>query len=228
MNISGFQKLTLLDYPGKIAAILFTSGCNFNCSYCQNSALINNFQNNSIKEEEILDYLKKRKKIIDGIVISGGEPTIQKNLKEFIKKIKSLNILVKLDTNGSNPEVLKELIDEKLIDYIAMDIKNDIDNYHEITKVLYDSSKIKKSIDIIKKTNIDHEFRTTVIKNYHNLIGLQKICKYIGKNEKYYLQNFKDSEGVLDKSLESYKDEELRLIYETLKKDYPLIMVRGL
>ncbi len=231
MNISGFQKLTLLDYPNNLACIIFTQGCNFKCPFCHNSPLISNneHEDSFINEEEILKYLDKRKSILDGVVISGGEPTTQKNLKPFIQKIKEKGLKVKLDTNGSNTKILKELIDNSLIDYVAMDIKNDKDNYSNtcgLNKV--NINNIKESIEILKSSNIDYEFRTTIIKEYHNIEFIKNILKLIGDNSKYYLQNFVDSENVIDKSIHGFSDEELRGIYLELNKEYKNVKIRGL
>lgn len=228
MNISGFQKLTLLDYPKKIACIIFTRGCNFRCPYCHNSDLIGNFGEEEIPEEEIFDYLSKRKNLIDGVVVSGGEPTLQPRLKEFIQKIKDLGLLVKLDTNGTNPKILKELIKDNLVDYVAMDIKSVFDDYEEVIGTKGNIENIKKSINILKNSQIEHEFRTTLVKNYHNLFKVEKICNYLGEKEIYYLQKFKMSEYVIDKSLQSFDNLELTLIYETLKEKYPNLMIRGI
>ena len=168
MKISGFQKLTLLDFPGKVSCIIFTQGCNFKCPYCQNSGLIGHENEYLIPEEEIFSYLKKRQGILDGIVISGGEPTVQKDLDQFMRKVKELGYQIKLDTNGSNPDLIKKLLDEELVDYVAMDIKNVLSEYKDVTGVKVLEEKIKKSIKILQKSNIDHEFRTTIIKNIHD------------------------------------------------------------
>lgn len=227
MIISGFQKLTLLDYPQKTAAIIFTGGCNFRCSYCQNSIFIG--KNYSvISENEIFEYLKKRQKVLDGVVISGGEPTIHKDLKDFIKKIKVLNFLVKLDTNGSNPEMIKELIAEHLVDYIAMDIKHLFNKYSDVIKIDTDIGRIKESIKIIKESNIEHEFRTTIIKNFHDIKTIMKLCEIVGKSDTYYLQNFEDSERVLDKKLIPFSKEELIDIQKKVNNKYSNVVVRGL
>lgn len=228
MNISGFQKLTLLDYPKKIACIIFTRGCNFRCPYCHNSDLIDNSGEEEISEEEIFDYLSKRKNLIDGVVVSGGEPTLQPRLKEFIQKIKDLGLLVKLDTNGTNPKILKELIKDNLVDYVAMDIKSVFDDYEEVIGTKGNIENIKKSINILKNSQIEHEFRTTLVKNYHDLFKVEKICSYLGEKEIYYLQKFKMSEYVIDKSLQSFDNSELTLIYGTLKEKYPNLMIRGI
>ena len=227
MKISGFQKLTLLDFPGKVSCIIFTQGCNFKCPYCQNSGLIGHENEYLIDEEEIFSYLKKRKGILDGIVISGGEPTVQKDLDQFMRKVKELGYLVKLDTNGSNPDLIKKLIEEELVDYIAMDIKNVLSEYKDVTGVKVLEEKIKKSIKILKNSNIDHEFRTTIIKNIHDIDKILKICSYV-KDEKMYLQNFEQSENVLDKDLESFSKEELINIEKQIKEKYPNVKVRGL
>ena len=227
MKISGFQKVTLLDYPNKIAAIIFTQGCNFNCSYCQNSDLIP-LKEGWFKEEEILEYLKKRRKVLDGLVISGGEPTIQKDLIPFIKKVKKLGLLVKLDTNGSNPKVLEELINNNLVDYVAMDIKCTFLNYHEVIKGNANIENIKKSIKLLKQSSVSHEFRTTIIKSFHDMSKILKICEYLGNKERIYLQNFEDSECVLDKSLISFTREELMNIQKNISGKFSNVYVRGL
>jgi len=228
MKISGFQKLTLLDYPGKVACIIFTQGCNFRCPYCQNSLLIPMDSDYLIDEEEVFSYLNKRKGVIDGLVISGGEPTLQKDLVKFIKRVKDMGFLVKLDTNGSNPKILQELIDNDLVDYIAMDIKYLLNDYKVVAGLKVIADKLDKSINIIKKSNISHEFRTVIIKNIHDVDIILKISNYIGKDEKYYLQNFEKSESVIDKTLESFSEEELINIERKVKKENSNIEIRGL
>ncbi len=228
MIISGFQKLTLLDYPNKLASIVFTQGCNFKCAYCQNSDLLSIKTEGLIDEKEIFDYLKKRKKVLDGVVITGGEPTIQPNLTLFIQRVKDLGLKVKLDTNGSNPEIIKKLLKEDLVDYIAMDIKTDFDKYGDIIKINWNMDNIKKSIKLIKESTIEHEFRTTINKNDHTIEDLRRICEYLGPDENYYIQNFEQSDYVLDKSLKSFSKDELIKIEKKLKKEFPNVKVRGL
>ena len=228
MIIGGFEKLTLLDFPGKLACIIFTQGCNFKCSYCQNSTLLGSNNQETIPEKEIFDYLEKRRKVLDGVVISGGEPTIQKGLLQFIKRVKEMRFLVKLDTNGSNPSIIQKLIDENLVDYIAMDIKNIFDKYSDVIKINTNMDNIKKSVELLKKSNIDHEFRTTIIKNFHSIDNILDICKYLGKNEILYIQNFEDSYGVVDKSLKSFTKEELIDIQNKINKKFANVKVRGL
>lgn len=228
MIISGFQKLTLLDYPNKLASIVFTQGCNFKCAYCQNSDLLGIKTEGIISEKEIFDYLEKRKKVLDGVVITGGEPTIQPNLTLFIQRVKDLGLKVKLDTNGSNPEIIKKLLKDDLVDYIAMDIKTDFDKYEDIIKINWNMETIKKSIKLIKESTIEHEFRTTINKNDHTLKDLKRICEYLGPDENYYIQNFEQSDYVIDKTLKSFSKEELLSIEKKLKKEFPNVKVRGL
>ncbi len=227
MNIAGVQKVTLLDYPGKVACEIFTQGCNFECPFCQNSSLIPITNTGEFSEEEIFEYLNLRKNILDGVVITGGEPTVQKDLKSFIKKIKDLGLLVKLDTNGGNPKVLQELIDEKLVDYVAMDIKNIFNKYNITSGKKINLDNIKKSIEILKASKIDYEFRTTIIKEMHSLDDIISICKLVG-NAKYYLQNFEDSENVIDHSLHGFSREELLFIDKYLKDLFPNVEIRAL
>ena len=227
MNIAGVQKVTLLDYPGKVACEIFTQGCNFECPFCQNSSLIPITNTGEFSEEEIFEYLVLRKKILDGVVITGGEPTVQKDLKEFIKKIKDLGLLVKLDTNGGNPKVLQELIDEDLVDYVAMDIKNIFNKYNITAGKKINLDNIKKSIEILKASKIDYEFRTTIIKEMHSLDDIVSICKLVG-DAKYYLQNFEDSENVIDHSLHGFSREELLFIDKYLKDVFPNVEIRAL
>lgn len=227
MNISGFEKLTLLDYPGKVACIVFTQGCNYKCKFCHNSSLISG-NNKKYLEQDIFKYLEKRKNILDGVVISGGEPTLCNDLRNFISKIKKIGLKVKLDTNGTNPKVLGELINNNLIDYIAMDIKNSFSCYEKIVDVKNPFiEQIKESIDLIRNSGLEHEFRTTIMKEHHDIESLKEICRYIGKNEKYYIQNFRLSDCVLDKSLTPFNNDELSNIQQILNKEFPNAQVRN-
>ena len=228
MKISGFQKLTLLDFPDKVACIIFTQGCNFKCSYCQNSVLISHKCYEPISEKEIFEYLNKRKKVLDGVVISGGEPTVQKDLYEFVSKIKNMGFSVKLDTNGNNPIILKKLLDDNLLDYVAMDIKNIFSEYKKVTKIPVNIDNIKESIKILCKSNINHEFRTTIIKNIHSIEKILEICSYFDKKEKIYIQNFEQSENVIDKKLVSFTKEELTELNNKIKERYPNVKFRDL
>lgn len=227
MKIAGFQKLTLLDYPSKVACIIFTQGCNYKCPYCQNSGLIEHENEELINEEEIFAYLNKRKGVIDGIVISGGEPTIQKDLKTFMKRVKDMGLLIKLDTNGSNPNLVEEVINEGLVDYIAMDIKNVLELYKDVTDVKPNIVNLKRSIELIKNSPIEHEFRTTIIKNIHDIDKILEICSYVD-GERMFLQNFVRSENVLGEYLEPFSEAELIEIDNIIKEKFPNVRIRGI
>lgn len=223
MRIGGLLKLSLLDYPDNVSCIVFTQGCNYNCPFCHNSSLIKN-KDGAIKEEVIFEYLNKRKNIIDAVSISGGEPLIQEDIIDFIKKIKELGYKVKIDTNGSKPDVLKELIDNKLIDYIAMDIKNTLLKYEKTTG--YNSDNIIESIKLIENSNLDYEFRTTIVKELHNIDDIKDILKLINKKSKYYIQNFKRNDQVLNKNLNGFSTIELIDMKKILEKVYQNIEFR--
>ena len=228
MKIAGFQKLTLLDYPSKVACIIFTQGCNMKCPFCQNSELIPTDSTLLVDEKEILDYLTLRKNVLNGVTISGGEPTIQKDLKDFIKKVKEIGYDVKLDTNGLNNKVLEELVNENLIDYVAMDIKNSLPKYSKtsgIEKISTDN--FLNSIEFLKtQKKIDYEFRTTIIEEHHSLQDVLDIINLIG-DSKYFLQNFKMSEFVIDKSLHEISEEKL-LLWNEILKTFKNVKIRGM
>lgn len=230
MIIDGFEKLTLLDYPENIACIIFTRGCNLRCPFCHNSSILE-FSNETSKitEKEIFDYLEKRKNILDGVCITGGEPLLQADIKEFIKKIKNLNLKVKLDTNGTNYLKLKELLDENLLDYIAMDIKNVYEKYPNTTGIKnLDIENIKKSIALLKKSKVEYEFRTTIVKNFHTFEDVENLCKLVGKDSNYYIQNFINSDNVLEKNLESFSNEDLEKLKEFLNNNYNNVKIRNM
>lgn len=229
MIIDGFQKLTLLDYPSNISCIIFTRGCNLKCPFCHNSPLVLNKSKSlgEFSEEEIFEYLIKRKKVLDGVVISGGEPLLQKDIKEFITKIKNLGYKVKLDTNGTSPDKLKELIDNNLIDYVAMDIKNSFDKYPQTCGKKINIDLIKQSINILKNSNIDYEFRTTIVKEFHTLKDIEFILKLIS-GSKYYIQNFEDGENVINSNLHSFTNDELHEINNKLINKFSNYSIRNL
>jgi len=228
MKISGFEKLTLLNYPGVVSCIIFTKGCNFRCPYCQNSSLIDFKGESDISDEEVLDYLIKRKGILDGICISGGEPLLQKDIKFFVRRVKELGYKIKIDTNGSSPLILKELIDEHLIDYVAMDIKNTFPKYKQTVGCKLNIENIKKSIEILENSYIDYEFRTTIVKEFHELDDILQICKMLNNKSKYYIQNFQNSDGVLNKKLHGFSENELKEMYEKLNKKYKNVKFRDI
>ncbi|MBO7318667.1 MAG: anaerobic ribonucleoside-triphosphate reductase activating protein [Clostridia bacterium] len=226
MKISGLQKLTLLDYPGKMACTVFTYGCNFRCPFCHNALLVTEENSDCISEDEFFSFLKKRQGILDGVCISGGEPTLQKDLPEFISKIKALGYYVKLDTNGSSPLLLKKLIEEKLIDYVAMDIKNSPDKYDITCGIEVDINAVKQSVSIIKQSGIDHEFRTTTVKEYHRAEDFEVIADWI-EGSKYFLQHFENSGNLIGENLTALSKDEMAEIALKIKEKLPDIQLRG-
>ncbi len=203
MEFAGLQKISLVDYEGKVACTLFTAGCNFRCPFCHNSDLVIYAKNvNYIPFDEILDYLNKRKGMLDAVVITGGEPTLMPGLKEKLYEIKKLGYKIKLDTNGTNPDIVKELVNLKLIDYVAMDIKNSYEGYSKtIGLESYDSNKILESINYLLSGEVDYEFRTTLVREFHTDEDIKNIAKMIQGAKRYYLQEFKNSGHCIDSSL---------------------------
>jgi len=225
MIIAGLQKLTLIDYPGKLAATVFFTGCNFSCLWCYSSELVlpeKIKQHPKIPEKELFSFLKERQGLLEGIVICGGEPTINRDLPKFVKKVKELGYAVKLDTNGSNPKMLKRLIDNNLIDYIAMDIKYPKQRYSK-------PKDIERSIKLLKEGKIDCEFRSTVVPTVLNKEDILKIAKWIGgPNVKYYLQNFR-AEKTLDPKFEKirpYPDKYLLNIQKAISPFFEVCKIR--
>jgi pyruvate formate lyase activating enzyme len=227
--IKGFQKLTLLDYPGKTACTVFTGGCNYRCPFCHNAGLVTKLDTEIISEGEVLSHLKKRQGILDGVAISGGEPLLQGDIEEFLQKIKELGYSIKLDTNGSFPDKLKSIIDKGLCDYVAMDIKNSKERYNETIGIdNFDISLMEKSVEILRDSDVDFEFRTTVTKNFHTMEDIEKIGEWIKGTEKYYLQNFVDSGNLIDSNVEGVSKEGMQLMLERIKKYEPTAEIRGL
>lgn len=230
MQIHGLQKTTLLDYPGKVAATIFFGGCNYRCPFCHNMNLVKHPEAEpSLSEQEILAFLKSRKRILDGVCITGGEPTLQKDLIPFIYKIKELGYHVKLDTNGTHPKVLKLLMQNRLIDYIAMDIKTSPDKYAVVCGIKNLSFEpIQNSITFLINGSLPYEFRTTVVFEYHNEAVFHEIGKIIQGADYYYLQSFQDSEFVEDHTLHACEKEELLHFRELLSAYVKHVELRGI
>lgn len=230
MNIQGLQKLTLLDYPDHMACTIFTGGCNFRCPFCHNMNLvISPATQPTVSEKDVFTFLETRRGILDGVCITGGEPTISLGLIPFIKKIKSLGYLVKLDTNGYFPDAIMDLCRMNLLDYIAMDIKSSPAGYANATGLTsVDMSLIEKSIHYIMNASVPYEFRTTVIKEYHDETTMQDIGKLIEGAEAYYLQSFVDSDQVSDHSLHACTKEELLHYQELLTPFVKEVTLRGI
>lgn len=231
IKIGGLQKLTLLDYPGLLGTTIFTSGCNFKCPYCHNKDLVFVPENFSYFDvNNVIEFLKERNGKIDGVCITGGEPLLQEDLLDFVKEIKDIGYKVKLDTNGNYPSQLKEMIDSGYIDYIAMDIKNSPSKYHEtvgLNKDVFDISRIEESIDLIKNSSIDYEFRTTLIKEFHEKEDLVEIGKWLKDVKHYYLQQYVESDSVIQKGWHAYNSEEMNELLEAVKPYIPNTKLRG-
>ncbi|MDD3368119.1 MAG: anaerobic ribonucleoside-triphosphate reductase activating protein [Lachnospiraceae bacterium] len=229
MQICGLNKTTLLDFPEHVAATVFTGGCNFRCPFCQNGDLVlHPEQVEQTPEEEFFSFLKKRKGILTGVCITGGEPTLQADLENFIRKIKELGFLVKLDTNGSRPDVLKKLVQEELLDYVAMDIKSSPENYGAVcgnAKVKIED--IRESVSFLLNGTLPYEFRTTVVRELHTKKDFEKIGNWIAGCQAYFLQSYVESDGVLCKAFTAYEKEELMEFVDNLKKTIPNTALRG-
>ena len=231
IKIGGIQKMTLLDYPGLVAATLFTVGCNFKCPYCHNKELVFPPENYEfVKAKDVMEFLKKRQGLLDGVCISGGEPLLQNGLMKLIKAIKELGYKIKLDTNGYYPDKLKEIIESGYIDYVAMDIKNSPDSYSNTVGVndfSLDIENIKRSVAYLMNCGIDYEFRTTIVKELHNIDNIEQIGKWLKGCKHYYLQQYIDSENVIKRGFTSCTKEEMEQMVNHLKQYINNVELRG-
>lgn len=229
MNIQGLQKMTLLDYPGKVAATVFTGGCNFRCPYCHNASLVLNDRDvQDISEAVFFDFLAKRKGLLDGVCISGGEPLLQREIERFISVIRSLGFLVKLDTNGSVPSKLRELVGDGLIDYVAMDIKNSPAGYARTAGTTEDIlPNVKQSVAFLLSGHVEYEFRTTVVKGFHTKEDFAAIGEWIQGARRYFLQNFVDSGDLIQPGLQGVDKTELAVFAYTVRKYVPSVQIRN-
>ncbi len=226
MLISGVQKFTMLDYPEKVATIIFTPGCNMRCRFCHNKEFvlpeeIKKIEPSFISEKAVLNFLKSRQNKLDGVVISGGEPTVQPDLKQFIQKVREMDFLVKLDTNGNLPDVLKDLIQNGLVDYVAMDVKTTLEEYPRLVGDLVNTKNIKESINFLKKRSVPYEFRTTVIDDVHTTAIIKEMAKLLKDSDKLYLQKFRP-ETTLHPEFENKKplpDKKMQEFIKIFKKE---------
>lgn len=230
MRIGGFQKLTLIDYPGKIATTVFTVGCSFRCPFCHNPELVlsSKFVPKGKQEEEFFNHLGKRKGKIEGVCITGGEPTIQLGIIDFIKRIKEMGFAVKLDTNGTRPDVLKKLLDERLLDFVAMDIKNQLKKYDKTTGTKGDKKRIKLSVGLIMNSRLPYEFRTTVVPGLHEEKDFLEIARWLQGARAYYLQEYREN-VILDPNLKKKtkgKTLDLGKIKKSIEKYFQKIGIR--
>ena len=230
MVFNGFQKLTLLDYPGKVACTLFTAGCNFRCPFCHNASLVTHINDELVySQDEVLSYLSKRQGLLDGVCITGGEPLLHDELEEFIVSLKSLGYLVKLDTNGSSPEKLKKLVNSSLIDYVAMDIKN-CENKYSLTVGIknFDITKVKESVEFLLNSNsVDYELRTTVVNELHNIEDIESVAKWISGAKRYFLQNFIDSGDLIGGGLSPVDPKKIKQMQTIASKYVQNVEIRG-
>lgn len=229
MKLYGLEKLSLVDYDGKICATVFTGACNFRCGFCHNGPLVVDYKTQPfLSEEYILDYLKSRVKVLDGVCITGGEPTLNPDLLDFCKKLKDLGYSVKLDSNGTNPKMLEDLIDNNLIDYIAMDVKSCKEQYAKVIGLKeYDTKIVEQSVDLLLKNKVEYEFRTTLIKEYHTPEVMQKIGDWIRGAKKYCMQKYNDRETCIAHGYTAV-DEQTAQTYKTILSNYlPNVILRG-
>lgn len=230
MNIQGLQKVTLLDFPGRVACTVFLAGCNFRCPFCHNASLVTHVDpSGNIPMEEVISFLQKRRGILDGVCITGGEPLLTPGLDVFVRKIKDLGYEIKLDTNGSNVERLKSLTGSGLIDYVAMDIKNAPEKYGMTIGIDgYDLWNVSKSVDYLLSGTVPYEFRTTVVREFHKREDFERIGQWLAGAQRYYLQGFVDSGDLIQPGLRAYTKEIMEQALEIVRKYIPAAEIRGM
>lgn len=229
MRIGGLQKLTLLDYPGQVACTVFTAGCNLRCPFCHNAALLRPEQADGCTEEEVLAFLEKRRGVLDGVAVSGGEPLLQDGLEEFLRRVRAMGYRIKLDTNGTFPERLAALTEAGLVDRVAMDVKNAPALYAKTAGLAQvDLAALEKSRDYLLAGHVDYEFRTTVVRGLHTAESLRETAAWIAGAKEYYLQQYRASDGVLaPNGLGAFTDEEMRALAEAVRPLVPSVALRG-
>lgn len=231
MQVTGIQKLTLLDYPGTVACTVFTAGCNFRCPFCHNAMLVlpEQMETNYLTDGEVFDFLRKRRGVLDGVAVTGGEPLLHRDMPEFLSRIKELGYKIKLDTNGSNPALLREIVEAGLVDRVAMDIKNAPESYAEtIGFEHFDIAPVEQSKSFLLEGSVDYEFRTTVVRGIHTKESLIGAAKWISGAKEYYLQQFKDSGSlVMGEGLSAYDEKQMHELAEAVREYVPTVEVRG-
>ena len=231
MLLKGLQKLTLLDFPGRMAATVFTGGCNLRCPFCHNASLVLGDRVREgpvIEESEFFAFLEKRKRMLEGICVSGGEPTLMPDLLPFLSKIKELGYLVKLDTNGTAPDVIKEGVKSGLIDYVAMDIKSSREGYGRAVGIDgFDTSRIEESVSLLRSGLVEHEFRTTLVRELHSDAEIIGIGKWLRGDDRYFLQTFKDSGDLISDGFSGYDEKETPYLLNMLLPYLPNAKIRG-
>ena len=230
MKIHGFQSLTLLDYPGKVACTVFLGGCNFRCPFCQNTGLVLAPEREAVVPmEEVMGVLRKRRGMLDGVCITGGEPTLTSDLREFILRVRELGYLVKLDTNGCEPARLAESLNQGLVDYVAMDVKNAPARYAETVGIPgFNPAPVEESIRLLRKSTVDYEFRTTLVRELHRPEDLDAIAAWLAGAPRYYLQNFVDSGNLIGRGYHGFTAEQLQGFAERVRPFFGAVELRGI
>ena len=228
MDISGIQKMTLLDFPGRCACTVFLAGCNLRCPFCHNASLVLDNREPAMTESEFFTFLQKRRGLLDGVCITGGEPTLRKDLPDFIRKIRELGYLVKLDTNGSNPGLLGQLLEENLLDYVAMDIKNCPDRYSATCGGPDILAHVEECLNLLRNSTVEWELRTTCVKPFHDETALEAIGKWLSGTEHYYLQSFVDSGDLVGSGVSGFTKEEMEALRNRVLPYIPNTRIRGI
>ena len=231
MNIQGLQKLTLLDYPGHTACTVFTGGCNLRCPFCHNALLVTDIQEgDAVPEDEFFSFLEKRKGLLEGVAVTGGEPLMQPDLADFLRRVKAMGFAVKLDTNGTLPGRLAPLLSEGLVDYAAMDVKNTPEKYPMTVGVPgFDPAPVRESMAVLRSSGIGYEFRTTVVREFHTAEDIEALARWLREESapRYFLQNFKDSGGLIGENLHPVPRDELFAMRDRAAAILPVTSLRG-
>ena len=229
MYIGGLQKLAMVDYPGKLAATVFTGGCNLRCPFCHNALLVTRLQETpALEEKAVLDFLASRRGLLDGVVLSGGEPLLQPGAADFLAKVRELGFAVKLDTNGCFPKILANILDRGLVDYVAMDIKNSPEKYPETVGIPgFDTASVEESIRLLTDSKADHEFRTTLVREFHTAEDLTAIGRWLPRNARYFLQAFVDSGNLIGQGYHGFAAQEMRDLAALVRPLLPRTELRG-
>ena len=227
MNVQGFQKLTLLDFPGRTACTVFTGGCNLRCPFCHNAGLVRTPLAEANRTDEVLEYLQKRRGILDGVCVTGGEPLLQPDLAEFIRRIKDMGYAVKLDTNGSLPDRLADLLARGLVDYVAMDVKSSPAGYAAATGTEVDVTVYDRSVQILRDSGVPYEFRTTAVGGIHTPEDFAAIGRWLGDVPRYFIQRFVDSGQLIGEGYTAFSLEEMEQLLTTVREYVPSAQLRG-
>lgn len=229
MNICGLQKLSMVDYPGKLAATVFTGGCNLRCPFCHNALLVTRLgESPRLDTDEILNFLRSRRGLLDAVVLSGGEPLLQPGAADFLAAVKNMGYPVKLDTNGCYPDALAEILRRGLVDYVAMDVKNSKEKYAATVGLPgFDIAPVEESIRIIRESGVDYEFRTTAVREFHSADDFAAIGRWLHGSKNYYIQNFTDSGNLIGSGMCGFQPEELQKFADSLLKDFEFVGIRG-